>query len=278
MSARSTRHDVVSLLDEDPDLAAGLAESERALAGRQALATVVSIDPPSWRVGAMAGDSKRAWLGLFVIEGMLLRCVRIGRRSACELAGPGDLIRPWDTDGEYAPLPIEVEWRVLTATRMAVLDGGFARRIAPWPHIGGALVGRAAQRARSLGLMGALTHLPRAYERLLILFWLLADRWGTVTPAGVQVTLPVTHEVLAMLIGTQRPTVTIALQRLNRAGLLVRTGRDRWLLTAEAMESLARPETLELASADGLPAIGGTSDAMGDVAVEAAGQLLDQSG
>jgi CRP/FNR family cyclic AMP-dependent transcriptional regulator len=247
LSVRRPRHDVISLLDEDPDLGVGLDASAWACAERAALAPVVAIDPPVWDVGQLGRNSKHGWLGLYVIDGMLLRCVRIGRRPACEMFGPGDLIRPWDADGVYAPLPISVEWRVLAPTRLAVLDAGFARRIAQWPELGAAISGRVAQRARSLTLLNALTHLPRAYARLLILVWVLAERWGRVTPAGVQLTLPVTHEMLAMMIGTQRPTVTIALQRLARAGLLTREGRDRWLLTTAAIDSLSKPESLELA-------------------------------
>jgi len=249
VTVRRPRHDVISLLEEDPDLGSGLTADARLLAERHAIASAVEIDPPAWDTSQLKGDSKHGWLGLFVIDGMLLRCVRIGRRSACELAGPGDLIRPWDTDGDYGPLPIAVSWRVLTPARMAVLDAGFAARVTRWPQITGAITGRAAQRARLLALMGALTHLPRAYERLLILFWLLSERWGRVTPAGVQLALPVTHEVLAMLIGTQRPTVTIALRRLDRAGLLLRQKRDLWLLTTAAIDGLSSPETLRLVDA-----------------------------
>lgn len=252
LTARRPRHDVVSLLDEDPDLGAGLAAGARAAAERMAIAPVVALNPPVWNTGALGRNSKHGWLGLYLVDGMLLRCVRIGRRPSCELFGPGDLIRPWDADGVYTPLPISVEWRVLAPTRLAVLDAGFTQRIAPWPEVGAAISGRVAQRARSLALMNALTHLPRAYARLLILVWLLAERWGKVTPAGVQLTLPVTHEMLAMLIGTQRPTVTIALQRLSRAGLLLREGRDRWLLTTAAVDSLSKPESLELAEVAGL--------------------------
>ena len=91
-----------------------------------------------------------------------------------------------------------------------------------------------------------MTHLPRAYARLLILFWLLAERWGRVARDGVHVTLPLTHEVLAMLVGAHRPTVTIALQRLTRAGLLTRERPDRWLLTNRAIEYLGEPESVEL--------------------------------
>jgi hypothetical protein len=249
VTARHCRRDVVSLLDEDPDLGEGLGAGERSAAERMAVATVLSIDPPVWDVEPLAGDSRPGWLGLYILDGMLLRRVRIGRRPACELSGPGDLIRPWDADGVYAPLPVTVDWRVLAPTRLAVLDTRFTRRIARWPELNAALAGRAAQRARSLALVAALSHLPRAYERLLVLFWLLAERWGRICRAGVRLTLPVTHEVLAMLIGTQRPTVTIGLQRLARAGLLLREGRDRWLLTSAAMEALSRPESLELAEA-----------------------------
>jgi DNA-binding transcriptional ArsR family regulator len=107
-------------------------------------------------------------------------------------------------------------------------------------------VSRLAQRARYLTLTQAVTHLPRAYARLLILFWLLAERWGKVGTAGVYVTLPLTHEVLAMLIGAHRPTVTIALQRLTRAGFLIRERSDRWLLTNSAIDTLEHPERLGL--------------------------------
>jgi DNA-binding transcriptional ArsR family regulator len=87
--------------------------------------------------------------------------------------------------------------------------------------------------------------------RLLILFWLLADRWGRVGTEGVYVTLPLTHEVLAMLIGAHRPTVTIALQRLTRAGFLIRERSDRWLLTNRAIDTLQHPESLALVVDDG---------------------------
>ena len=47
-----------------------------------------------------------------------------------------------------------------------------------------------------------------------------------------------------MLIRAQRPTVTVALQRLARAGSLMREQSDRWLLTNRAIESLSHPESL----------------------------------
>lgn len=236
----------VSLLDADPDLGVGLPDGQHDAARHRTVSAVIELEGPAWDPVEISEAAEAGWLGLFVIEGLMIRRVRVGRRAACELFGPSDLIRPWDTDGEYEPLPISVDWLVLKRTRLAVLDTAFALRIAPWPSIISRIVSRVAQRGRYLALTQAVTHLPRAYARLLILFWLLAERWGKVSPDGVHVTLPLTHEVLAMLVGAHRPTVTIALQRLTRAGLLIRERPDRWLLTNHAIESLRRPESINL--------------------------------
>lgn len=245
-SARET----VSLIDADPDLAAGIPADDLEAARRRAVAAVVEVGPPDWDPRPVSAVAEPGWLGLFLIDGLMLRRVTVGKRAACELFGPSDLLRPWDADGEYEPLPIEIDWLVLKPVRLAVLDAAFVLRIAPWPSINSRIVSRVVQRARYLCLTEAVMHLPRAHPRLLILFLLLAERWGKVGPDGVRVSLPLTHEVLGMLIGAQRPTVTIALQRLARAGLLTRERTDRWLLTNAAMERLKHPERLALIDAD----------------------------
>jgi DNA-binding transcriptional ArsR family regulator len=252
---------MVALLDSDPDLAIGIPPEQADAARSRAMAAVIELEPPSWDTEPVVARAEPGWLGLFVLDGLLLRRVEVGKRSACELFGPTDLIRPWDTDGEYDPLPISVRWLVLKRTRLAVLDTSFVLRIAPWPTMSSRIVSRVAQRARYLTLTQAVTHLPRAYVRLLILFWLLAERWGTVGTEGVYVTLPLTHEVLAMLIGAHRPTVTIALQRLTRAGFLIRERSDRWLLTNSAIETLEHPESMGLVVDDDDPLYGGEQDA-----------------
>ena len=242
---------MVALLDADPDLGIGVPPEEAEVARSRAVAAVVELEPPAWDPSPLVARAEPGWLGLFVLDGLLLRRVEVGKRSACELFGPTDVIRPWDTDGDYDPVPISVDWLVLKRTRLAVLDTAFMLRIARWPTITSRIVSRLAQRARYLTLTQAVTHLPRAYVRLLILFWLLADRWGRVGTEGVYVTLPLTHEVLAMLIGAHRPTVTIALQRLTRAGFLIRERSDRWLLTNSAIDTLQHPESLALVVGDG---------------------------
>jgi hypothetical protein len=61
-------------------------------------------------------------------------------------------------------------------------------------------------------------------ERLLLLLWHMADRWGRVTPHGVSLSLRLTHELLADLIAVQRPSVTLSLQQLERQGRISREG------------------------------------------------------
>lgn len=233
----------VALLEVDPDLAIGLDPQQQAVAVRQAVASVLEVEPLRWDPSYLRERATPGWLGLLMVDGLLIRCVTVGKRTACELFGPGDLIRPWDADGEYSPLVIGIHWRVLETTKLALLDDAFAARTARWPTINAQLIGRVAKRARYLALAQAATHLPRTDARLLILFWLLAERWGRVTPQGVRITLPLTHEVLAMLVGAQRPSVTVALKRLRADRLLIGARTNQWLLTQEGIRRLESPES-----------------------------------
>lgn len=158
----------VSLLNADPDLAGGLEGEQLQVARHAAVAAVIELDGRGWDPTEISRAADDGWLGLLLIDGLLIRKVTLGKRAACELFGPSDLIRPWDTDGEYAPFSISVQWLVLKPTRLAVLNTAFALRITRWPTVTSRIVSRVAQRARYLALTQAVTHLPRAYERLLI--------------------------------------------------------------------------------------------------------------
>ena len=71
--------------------------------------------------------------------------------------------------------------------------------------------------------------MPRVEERILALLCHLANRWGHVTRDGVTLNLPITHEVLGLLIGARRPTVSLALRALTDQNLLRRRD-DLWVL------------------------------------------------
>ena len=236
----------VSLLDCDPDLGADLPADEFEQARGRSVAAVVEVPGPRWDPAPLRRAADPGWLGLFVVRGFMTRTVAVGGRTACELFGPGDIIRPWDADGEYEPLPITLAWQVLRSVRLAVLDTAFVHRIATWPPVSARIVGRIADRARYLALLHAVSQVPRTDGRLLILFWMLADRWGTMTPDGITLTVPLTHELLATIVGVRRPAVTLALGRLADAELLQRLARDRWRLTRAAVEHLHQPESLTL--------------------------------
>jgi DNA-binding transcriptional ArsR family regulator len=80
--------------------------------------------------------------------------------------------------------------------------------------------------------------MTRVDQRLLLLFWHFAERWGRVRPEGVVVQLPLTHETLGALIGARRPSVTSALSALAEQGLVEPVERGEWLLTESAHEWL----------------------------------------
>ena len=95
------------------------------------------------------------------------------------------------------------------------------------------LIGRALRRSHMLAVQLAIADLRRMEDRLAMLFWHLADRWGTVGPGGVSVPLRLTHDIIAQLVCAQRPTVTAALRRLDARGTLQRRRDRTWLLDRE---------------------------------------------
>jgi CRP-like cAMP-binding protein len=81
----------------------------------------------------------------------------------------------------------------------------------------------------------AMLHLPRIEDRIIALFSDLAERFGQMTPEGALIELDLTHEVIGHLVGSRRPTVTLALQSLAANGTLVRREDARWALDAAAL-------------------------------------------
>jgi CRP-like cAMP-binding protein len=226
----------VNLLEVDPDLAMVLSEEEARAAAQRARARVELLDDGAFRAPAERWDPGQT-IGLLVLDGLLTRTLSIADRTSTELLGSGDLLRPWQRD-EEGMLPLHAEWRVLEPSRAAVLDRDFAVRIAPWPQLWSALVGRAMRRTRSQAVATALSHMTRVDQRLLLLLWHFAERWGRVRADGVVVTLPLTHETIGALVGARRPSVTSALSLLSAQGLVRRAERGEWILTAAARERI----------------------------------------
>ena len=225
------------VLSEDPELAHPLDEQRRALARRVGMAAVLELPCGTWDARQSA-DAARGGSGLLVLTGLLIR--RVGRdgRFGAELLGPGDILRPWEHDGEQTTVPFETGWRVLTPARLAVLDLDWSRRMAPFPEIGGILIGRALDRSRRMAVNMAIAQHPRLEVRLEVLLWHLAERLGHVHTDGVHLTLPVTHETLGNLVAARRPSVSAALGALADRGVVRRDG-DGWVLLGDPPADLA---------------------------------------
>jgi hypothetical protein len=190
----------------------------------------------------------RAGIGLLILDGLLLRRVGIDGRFGAELLGEGDLLRPWQGDDIESTLSQTTRWRVLEATRLAVLDVEAARCLAEYPEVTGSLVARALERARNLAINMAIVHQARVHIRLQMLLWHLADRWGRVRSEGVILPMHLTHAVLADLVAARRPTVTTALSQLTRQRL-VAPADDGWLLIGDPPGELLELQSVALAPA-----------------------------
>ena len=219
----------VRLLDADPSLGDGLDEDELAAARRYAVADVVGL--PRGTHHPQDVFSGEGLLGLLVLDGLLIRRVAVGDRQCGELVGPGAVLRPWDDFGQTAPMPFEVSWRVVEELRLAPLDRRFLVTIVHWPALIENFTARAAERAHTLAFNVAIHCLRHVHLRLLTLLWHLADRFGSVTPEGTRVPLPLSHADLAELVGAQRPSVSVALGRLAEDGLVRRAADNSWLLS-----------------------------------------------
>ena len=218
----ATPADVLRVLEEDPELAAALEEDERPVAEQHLVAAELRLPRGPWAHEHHLGDAP-ADLGFLVLDGVLLRETGIGRHTAGELLGPGDVLRPWDhVEGALTPVATGASWRVLEPTRLAVLDQRFASLAGRFPVVIAALVGRTLRRSRFQALLLTAAAMPRLDARLLVVLWHVADRWGRVTPDGTHVGLRLTHEILARLVVAQRPSVSTALKGLERNGLVVR--------------------------------------------------------
>jgi CRP/FNR family transcriptional regulator, cyclic AMP receptor protein len=217
-----------NVLQEDPDLASGMPRERLEAAMRASVTALLHAPRGTWDAKADAGRT-RGGHGLLVLDGLLVRRIGFADRWAAELLGPGDLLRPFEHDGEEATLPFEATWRVLIDLRLAVLDRPWSFRMAPYPDIGIRLTARAMLRARRLANTFAIAQQARLDARLHLLLWELADRYGRVHPDGVHLDLPLTHELLSHVAAARRPSVSTALARLADSGLAERTDTG-WLL------------------------------------------------
>jgi CRP/FNR family cyclic AMP-dependent transcriptional regulator len=240
------RADRTLVLEEDRALSKAVAPEHAQLARGASLAAVLRRRTGSWDAAHDAGVA-RGGFGLLVLDGVLIRRVGVDGRFGAELLSSGDLLRPWQHDGEAGQLPFEMAWRIVAPVRLAALDRRWAARMAPFPDVAGELAGRALDRSRRLATLMAVAQQPRLEQRLWLLFWELANRHGTIHRDGVHLDVRLTHEVISHLAAARRQSVSTALGNLAQRGILRREGRG-WVLSGPSPQA-APGEEIELPTA-----------------------------
>ena len=226
----------VRVLECDPELGLRLPPDQITTARAALVAPVVTLPRGVWEPPSEASPRD---LGFLVLDGLLGHDVVLAGTTATELLGPGDVLHPFTTAEEEGLLRYHVLWEVLEPVRLAVLDESFARKLATWPQVMRSLLERALRRSLRVSLHAALLQLSPVETRILMMLWLLAERWGRVTPAGVVLPLRLSHQQLGQLVGCRRASVTTALHRVEESALVARRPDRTWLLRGSPPDELA---------------------------------------
>jgi CRP/FNR family transcriptional regulator, cyclic AMP receptor protein len=226
----------IALLRVDDRLREAIAPGERAFAERVLIVPRCDLAAGPWSPQAFGGDSARPFAALLV-RGVVTHETVLAGRSSATLLGPGDLFRPWHSSD--SSLPCDERWTAGAGATIAVLDERFVTTTRRWPSLSTVVYDRFAEQLEAAAVRAAIVALPRVEERILALFWHLADRWGKVRSDGVVVRLKLTHALIGCLVGAQRPTVSLALQALADAEVLWRGEAGAWILAHDSRATLA---------------------------------------
>lgn len=181
-----------------------------------------------------------------MVDGLLFRKEGLAGDWRIEPVGPGDLIRPLDSEEDpFARLPTQVVWQVLQPTHLAVLDEELHRRLCAWPSVIERLGARHSRRVAAAAQREVIRAVKRREERLLHMLWHLAARFGRVTSDGVALPFPLSQRDLGALLGLSRQSINEALALLRQARVADQRSDKTWWLAGRPVEGIA-----ELAGSD----------------------------
>lgn len=236
----------IPLLDASMELGRYLSDDEHAEVRRVSL-PVLTVGAGALDVPALFAEHDA--FGAIVLEGLVMYALRIGEQTGIQLLGPGDLLisrsellPDWMTDHQV---------RTNGPVRLGMFGNDLLAAVYRWPRLTSGVYASLGDRLGRLTAQLVICQLPRVDERVLAMFWLLAESWGHVTPHGVRLPLTLTHETLGALVGARRPTVTLALRKLTEEGALLHQDSG-WLLlkrppeSAEAASKIPPPAMADL--------------------------------
>jgi CRP/FNR family cyclic AMP-dependent transcriptional regulator len=236
--ADSTAAGTIRLLEYLPDLAADLDAGQVATASRRLTVPAIELGPGCCEPGIFetVPPVRRRPFGLLVAEGLLAREVRLGDRTSTSLYGPGDVLDLRTDEGSSLAAAARLVCPEVAV--IAMLDDRVLVAMREWPRMVARLFAVAMRQLERSDINAAIGRLERVEDRLLGLFWLLADRWGRRGPDGVAIEHPLTHEAIGRLIGARRPTVSLGLRALYEQGALHRRADGTWLLSPDSLGTL----------------------------------------
>jgi CRP/FNR family transcriptional regulator, cyclic AMP receptor protein len=168
--------------------------------------------------------------GFVVLRAIVSNAVR--SVVTCE-AGPGRVLLAPERDEVLVGLG---------GSRLRVLDPGARAEVLRIPALAERLVQQLAlalgQRQEAIAHFAPTHHVDRVRGKLLQ----LAGSYGRVVRGGVRIDFPVSHSLIAEMIGSSRETVTRAVAQLERAGFVDRRGSTyRLLVSPDSVFAHVRP-------------------------------------
>lgn len=218
----------VALVAALPELVARVPAADRGLVERALVVPLVSAHD-----GDLANAIGTRIPGAFdflIVDGVVLKETTFSGRPALELLGPGDLLATPLTPTRQVESRAVSRYLAHGRVSLAAFEGRVRAAARRWPGIADALHDHLARQTDHASMHLAMLHLPRIEDRLIALFADLAERFGKMSPDGVLIDLPLTHELIGGLVAGRRPTVTLALQTLAASGLIERLDGGRWKL------------------------------------------------
>jgi CRP/FNR family transcriptional regulator, cyclic AMP receptor protein len=172
-----------------------------------------------------------------IVDGVVIKETVLRLRAALELLSAGDVLPPPLTPIRQIESRSRSRYLAHGQVSLAALETHFRLAVRRWPGITDVLHDRLGQQTHRASMHVAMLHLPRVEDRITALFADLAERVGRTSGDGILVDLPLTHDLIGGLVGSRRPTVTLALQKLSADGTLKGHDGNRWTLSPRVLSA-----------------------------------------
>ncbi len=185
---------------------------------------------------------------IYIVRGGCVRLYKTlpdGRTINLALLGPNTIFTQEDgSDGLASGATAEA---LVDSTLSIVEADDLAELIADSPELASAVIAGMTRRLTDLQTLVEHLLVRDTAIRLATTLLALSARFGNPTPDGMtSISLPLTHQSLANMIGSNRVTVTRKLLELQEKGLVRSLGRNALAVAPEALRTFAQTTRLDL--------------------------------